>query len=71
MPKPKSKPTTPHNEPDAQFKKDYARTRKRLEKLEMELTNLKKELFCLAHDPHIGVPHGGCAQPAPKAKKKK
>ena len=68
MPKPKS--TTPHNEPDAQFHKDYARTHKRLAKLELELANLKNELFCLAHDPHTGVPHGGCAEPAAKTKKK-
>ena len=59
MPKPKSKPTTPHKLPDAQFKKDYARARKRLAKLELELTNLKNELLCLAHDPHVGVPFGG------------
>lgn len=53
--KKKLKPTT---EPDAKFKADYSKARKRLKKLELELKSLKDELFCLAHDPHTGVPHG-------------
>jgi hypothetical protein len=42
----------------------------RLEKLEMDLHNLKSDLFCMAHDPHNGVPHGTGAKKPPTKKKK-
>jgi hypothetical protein len=60
----------PTSAPTAQFETDYKRTRKLLEKLEMDLKNLKNELFCLAHDPHTGVPHGTGAKKPPTKKKK-
>jgi hypothetical protein len=41
----------------AKFKADYKKARKSLEKLELELSNLKDDLLCLAHDPHTGDPH--------------
>lgn len=58
MPKKNKKKLKPTTEPDAKFKADYSKARKRLKKLELELKSLKDELFCLAHDPHTGVPHG-------------
>lgn len=61
LPRPKPKQTKPKTTlpPDAKFKADYSRARKRLRKLEMELASLKDELFCLAHDPHTGDPFKG------------
>ncbi|HVO78982.1 MAG TPA: hypothetical protein VMT39_03115 [Candidatus Bathyarchaeia archaeon] len=58
MPKPKPKPKSPEPPPTARFKTEYAKTRARLSRLEAELKDLKNQLFCLAHDPHTGVPHG-------------
>ena len=56
-PKPKSKPARGSVE---EFRREYARTLKQLKKLELNLTNLKQQLFCLAHDPFKGVPFTGC-----------
>lgn len=55
-PKPKSKPAAG---PSAEVKREYKRTLKQLAKLDLELKNLKEQVFCLFHDPHIGVPFGG------------
>jgi hypothetical protein len=57
--------------PNAQFKTDYKKTRKLLEKLEMQLTAVKNELCCLAHDPHDGFPYNTGAKKPPTKKKKR
>jgi hypothetical protein len=61
-PKPKPKPKPPKGSFE-EFKQEYARTRKQLKQLELDLKQVKEQLFCLAHDPFTGVPFRGCHFP--------
>jgi hypothetical protein len=61
LPKPKPKPKPkPAKGSLEEFRQEYAKTRKQLKQLELNLKNLQKQLFCLAHDPFKGVPFTGC-----------